>query len=145
LLIMKEMHSYENEMRRWTPRPPSPRVARRLFGQAQAAPLRSLRAAIFWMTPVAACALTILLTVGSLNHPSAADDGKDLLVYADVPGAASPNAQASVRMSQMDENVEWNVPPHLTPPSVAPVPVPISAPAPSFAEPRNTPMTNLTW
>ena len=63
---MREMDALEKEMSQWRPRQPAERLARRLFGQAEPAPAALRRAEFWhWLTPVAACALTVLVAVGS--------------------------------------------------------------------------------
>ena len=116
---MNDMHSGENVLRSWTPRRPSNRIARRLFGNAELAPV-ALRRAQLWLTPVAACALTMLLAVGSINHPAQSLETKDnpALFAAMMLGPGSSNFQPMVWLSQMDENVQWNVCAQLTPPGM---------------------------
>jgi hypothetical protein len=119
---MNEMDSLEQEMREWKPRKPSERLARRLFARAdlfnasRSAPAASaLRRAEFWswLTPVSACALTILAAVGSANYRGEALEGKAVAMF----NAASPDAAQMARLSQLDENVRWNVCPELARPA----------------------------
>jgi len=129
---MNEMDSLEQEMREWKPRKPPERLARRLFGReegwnqdrAAGPPLQApaaLRRAEFWnwLTPVAACALTVLLAVGSANHRGEALEDKDgPSLFAGLNSdAGPPNVPRMARLSQMDENVQWNVCPELAPPA----------------------------
>jgi len=118
---MKEMDSLEQEMRQWQPRKPSDRLARRLFPRAdllnaahKAPAATALRRAEFWnwLTPVSACALTVLAAVGSANYRGEALEGKAVMF-----NAASPDAPQLVRLSQLDENVRWNVCPELARPA----------------------------
>jgi hypothetical protein len=117
---MKEMDSLEQEMRQWRPRQPAERLARRLFRRAELAP-GTLRRTEFWnwLTPVAACALTVLVAVGSASYRDKVDVGEGGgMVFAGWildPGAS--NVPQRVRLSQMDENVQWNVCPKLAPPA----------------------------
>ena len=142
MLIMKELPSWEQEMRSWTPQAPSARLGRRLFGQGEPAPLVTLRRAAFWMTPMAACALTMLLAVSGLNHRSLSESlPDDSLLYAALDSAPS-NSQRMVRMSQMDENVQWNVCPRLAPLS-SPAKSADVEPEPAVLAPRNPVITNL--
>jgi hypothetical protein len=119
---MNEMDSLEQEMRKWQPRTPSPRLARQLFGRPELAP-GTLRRAEFWhwLTPVAACALTVLVAVGSANHRGEALDGKAgaALSAGFNFDPASSNLPQMVRLSQLDQNVQWNVCPELAPPATA--------------------------
>jgi hypothetical protein len=117
---MKEMDSLEQKMGEWRPRKPSERLARRLFGRAELAPVALRRGEFWnWLTPVAACALTVLVAVGSANHRGAALDGKDGPMVFDGfnfdPG--SSKVPQMVRLSQLDENVQWNVCPELALPA----------------------------
>jgi hypothetical protein len=68
--------------------------------------------------PVAACGLTMLLAVGSMNRRAETLEGNDdsTLLAAVVLGPASSNAPQMVRLSRTDENVQWNVWPKLIPP-----------------------------
>jgi len=119
ILIMNELDSLEQEMRAWQPRKPSERLARRLFGQADRAPAALRRAEFWsWLSPLAVCALTVLVAVGSVNYRGATPEGKDgpdlfagLSLY---PGAS--NAPRMARLSQLDENVQWNVCPEMASP-----------------------------
>ena len=125
---MKEMDSLEQEMRQWQPRKPSDRLARRLFPRAdllnaahKAPAATALRRAEFWnwLTPVSACALTVLAAVGSANYRDKHDVGEGGgVVFAGWildPGAS--NLPQGVLLSEMDENVHWNVFPKLAPPA----------------------------
>ncbi|MGA3181598.1 MAG: hypothetical protein ABSF38_14750 [Verrucomicrobiota bacterium] len=126
---MKEIHS-------WTPREPSERIARRLFGKAEAAAGKSRRRELWgWLTPAAACGLTMLLAVGGMNRRAESLEVKgDPTFFAAVMlNPAWSNTQQMVRLSQMDENVQWNVWPKLIPPG----------PASSLREVQGAAATNL--
>ena len=123
---MNEMDSLEQEMREWKPRKPPERLARRLFGReegwnqdrAAGPPLQApaaLRRAEFWnwLTPVSACALTVLVAVGSANYRGESLEGKG----GAMRNAGSPDAPQRVQLSQLDENVRWNVCPELARPT----------------------------
>jgi hypothetical protein len=62
-----------------------------------------------WLTPVAACVLTVLVAVhGSSRHlprTSAPDDATFLVML----NATFSNRQQTFVLSKMDENLEWNV------------------------------------
>jgi hypothetical protein len=112
---MKEMHL-------WTPRQPSQRIARRLFGKAHQAPAPWRRAELWgWLAPTAACALTLMLAVGGMNRR--AESGESRVnpdgLAAVMPGPDVSNTQQLFRLTQMDENVQWNVWPALTPPGAS--------------------------
>jgi hypothetical protein len=120
---MKELDSLEQDMRRWQPRQPPERLARRLFGRAELAPAALRRAEFWhWLTPVAACALTVLVAVGSANHRAEALEGKGGPVIASAWKLDSgwSNAPRMAWLSQSDENVQWNVFPELAPPAGTP-------------------------
>lgn len=109
---MKDIHS-------WQPRQPSGRIARQLFerdGRNTEASRRTERWG--WLTPVAACGLTMLLAVGSMNRPaeSLAGNNVNMDFAAEMRNPASSNTMQMVRLSEMDENVQWNVWPKLSPP-----------------------------
>ena len=121
---MKEMDSLEQEMGEWRPRKPSERLARRLFGRAELAPVALRRGEFWnWLTPVAACALTVLVAVGSANHRGGALEGKGGPIIFDGFNdgfnfdSGSSNVPQAVRLSQLDENVQWNVCPELALPA----------------------------
>jgi hypothetical protein len=114
---MKEMDSLEQEIGEWRPRKPSARLGRWLFGRAELAPVALRRAEFWhWLTPVAACALTLLVAVGSGAHRGETLDGKGVpsLIggFPFDPGAS--NVAQMVSWRQMDQNVQWNVCPELT-------------------------------
>jgi hypothetical protein len=123
---MNELDSFEQEMRGWQPRKPAARLARRLFGRADHAPAALRRAEFWsWLSPLAACALTVLVAVGSANYRGGSlegKDGPDLFNGLSLDPVA-PSAPRMARLSQMDENVQWNVCPELA-----------SSPGTSFGE-----------
>ncbi|HEY3853871.1 MAG TPA: hypothetical protein VGO67_05710 [Verrucomicrobiae bacterium] len=113
-------------MQSWTPRRPSPKIARRLFGVANETVARSHRAhAWSWLTPLAACALTILVAVHSETTPTARLTGPtNGAVFATfMLDAAGSSSQGKYSVNQGDENLEWNVWPHASHPVMALVPV----------------------
>ena len=120
---MREMDALEKEMSQWRPRQPAERLARRLFGQAEPAPAALRRAEFWhWLTPVAACALTVLVAVGSANYRGESLEGKGgPVLFAELsPDSGSSNMPWTARLSQLDENVQWNVCPEMTLPAVTP-------------------------
>jgi hypothetical protein len=121
---MDEMNQFEKQLQSWTPRRPSRKIARCLFGAADTAASRSHRAHTWsWLTPLAACALTILVAVHSGSRPSAQlasrNNGAFFATFI-LDGTGSSNL-ATYSLSQMDENLEFNVWPH-APHSETPVP-----------------------
>ncbi len=129
---MKQIDSLEQEMRQWRPRKPSERLARRLFGRAELAP-GTLRRTQFWnwLTPVAACALTLLVAVGSANYrdKSGAGEGGGLVFAGLMVDPGASNLPQMVLLNEMDENVQWNACPKLAPPAGAKIVGESSAPA----------------
>jgi hypothetical protein len=111
---MDEMNQFEKQLESWTPRPPSPKIARTLFGAPPKPAGRSHRAhAWSWLTPLAACALTFLVAVHNTTGTSGQFDNHTNASFAtfmlDAPGSANP---ATYSVGQTDENLEWNVWPH---------------------------------
>jgi len=97
---MKEMNTLETQLRSWTPRRPSPRLERRLFGRE--ALHFSISRLISVLTPTAAC---VLLTVSMLKqsaHELLPDGGNQAALVAMglsnqnyaayLPGAFQPTA-----------------------------------------------------
>ncbi|HEX4120499.1 MAG TPA: hypothetical protein VH619_07780 [Verrucomicrobiae bacterium] len=109
------MNQFEKQLQSWTPRRPSPKIARRLFSTAQRAARRSHRAQTWsWLTPLAACALTILVAVQPESPAASRMAGRTNGAFfatfmLDAAGSSSP---ATYSLSQLDENLEWNVWPH---------------------------------
>jgi hypothetical protein len=112
---MEEMNQFEKQLQSWTPRRPSPKIARRLFGVANKAALGPHRAhAWSWLTPLAACALTFLVAVHSGTRSSAqlAARTNGAIFATFMLEAAGSSNLATYSVSQMDENLEWTVWPH---------------------------------
>jgi hypothetical protein len=109
------MNPLEKQLQSWTPRRPSAKVARRLFAKAAPVPVFLRRAEVWnWVTPVAACVLTLMVAVNSssrhLSRLRAA--GNDTFFATLFFNAATSNVQNTFVLSKMDENMEWNVWPH---------------------------------
>jgi len=97
------------------PRRPSARIARRLFATAAPAPVFLRRADVWhWLTPVAACVLTLMVAVhGASRHLPRLSVPDNATFFATLMfNAATSNVQQTFVLSKMDENVEWNVWPH---------------------------------
>jgi hypothetical protein len=112
------MNPLESRLQSWTPRRPSPKIAERLFGPAEKTTLRPARRgnAWNWLSPVAACALTMLVAVHAANHaPARLTQGSNATFFATlmIDAAATSNI-ASFTLSEMDENLEFNIWPHPT-------------------------------
>ena len=110
------MNPLENQLQSWTPRRPSPKIARRLFGPAEKPFSRPAprAGAWHWLSPVAACALTMLVAVHSASRaPGRLGQGPDATFFASLMlNAAASSNLATFSLSQMDENLEWNIWPH---------------------------------
>ena len=109
------MNSLEKQLQSWMPRRPSARIARRLFAKAAPAPVFLRRMAVWnWLTPVAACALTLMVAVhGASRHLPRLSVPDDAAFFATLMfNAATSNVTQTFVLSKMDENVEWNVWPH---------------------------------
>jgi hypothetical protein len=115
---MDEMNPLENQLQSWTPRRPSPEIARRLFGPAETPSLRQVRrvGAWNWLSPVAACALTMLVAVHTASRvPGRLAQGSDATFFASlILNAAAVSNATTYSANQMDENVEWNFWSHAT-------------------------------
>jgi hypothetical protein len=118
---MDEMNPLENQLQSWTPRRPSPKIARRLFGAASR-PSPGV-VAWNWLSPVAACALTMLVAVHAANRPPGhLSHGSNMAFSASTMLDASSFSQG-----QTDENMEVNIWSHATDPRPAPAPAEASA------------------
>src|SRR5580693_2236251 len=109
---MDEMNRFEKQLQSWKPRRPSRRIARSLFGATHTVASGPHRAHVWsWLTPLAACALTILVAVHSESGPSARfagpTNGAFFATFMLDAGGASNLGTYSV--NQGDENLEWNV------------------------------------
>jgi hypothetical protein len=107
------MNQLEKQLQSWVPRRPSSRVARRLFGVTGEASVTPRRAASWnWLAPMAACALTMLVAVhtASLATPPRADRSNSGSLFTFILNAAATSSNlATFSLSQMDENMEWNI------------------------------------
>jgi hypothetical protein len=110
------MNQLEKQLQSWTPRPPSPKVARRLFGAVGRGAMPPRAAGWNWLAPLAACALTMLVAVHTASLASAplASRNNSGSFFTLMLGAASSSNLATFSLSQADENMEWNVWPHLS-------------------------------
>lgn len=122
---MDEMNQFEKQLQSWKPLRPSPKIARRLFGVANETPARSHRAHVWsLLTPLAACALTILVAVHSETTPSArlagSTNGDFFATF--MLDAAGSSSLGKYSVNQGDENLEWNVWPHASHPVMPLVP-----------------------
>ena len=121
---MDEMNQFEKQLQSWTPRRPSPRISRRLFGVANETVAPSHRAHLWnWLTPMAACALTVLVAVHSETTPAVRLAGPTNGAYfATFTVDAESSSLGRYSVNQGDENLEWNVWPHASLPVTPLVP-----------------------
>ena len=109
------MNSLEKQLQSWMPRRPSARIARRLFAKGAAAPVFLRRIELWnWLTPVAACVLTLMVAVhGAGRHLPRRNVPDNAAFFATLMfDAATSNVQQTFVLSKRDENLEWNVWPH---------------------------------
>jgi hypothetical protein len=109
------MNPLEKQLQSWTPRRPSAKIAGKLFAKVAPAPAFLRRAEVWhWLTPVAACVLTLMVVVNTssrhLSRLSAPDKTTSFAML--MVNAASSNVQQTFVLSKMDENMEWNIWPH---------------------------------
>jgi hypothetical protein len=69
-----------------------------------------------WLSPVAACALTMLVAVHTASHaPGRLAQGSNATFFATLMlDAAATSNIAIFSLSEMDENLEYNIWPHPT-------------------------------
>jgi len=106
------MNPLEKQLQSWTPRRPSAKIARRLFAKAAPAPVFLRRAEVWnWLTPAAACALTVMVTLFNASHREARLSHADKASYFAtlMVNTASSNGTQTLVLSKRDENLEWNV------------------------------------
>jgi len=119
------MNPLETRLESWTPRRPSPKIARRLFASAEKPSLPAARRAHpwNWLSPVAACALTMLVAVHTASHvPGRLAQGSNTTFFATLMlNAAASSNIATFTLSEVDENLEWNVWQHPTHQVAAPL------------------------
>ena len=114
---MDEMNQFEKQLQSWIPRRPSSRVARRLFGVAEEAAMPVQRMAGWnWLAPFAACALTMLVAVhtATLATTPLASRNSNGSFFTFMLTAADSSNLATFSLSQLDENMEYNVWAHAT-------------------------------
>ena len=113
---MKEIDPLEKQLASWIPRRPSPEIAERLFGakrRGEVAPAQRWS----WLTPLAACALTLLVVVrGPMRHDADFDSGTNAAaVTALMYDPEASNTPRTFVLSRADLNVDLNAWPHLGP------------------------------
>ena len=109
------MNPLEKQLQSWTPRRPSAKLALRIFAGAAPVPAYLRRAELWrWLTPAAACILTLMVAVNSGSRHSLRSGAPDNASFFATAffNAASSNVQHTFVLSKMDENMEWNVWPH---------------------------------
>lgn len=101
-------------MESWVPRRPSPKIEEHLFGRKRG-PVAPM-AIWSWLTPAAACALTLLVTVHNpYRHDPDFDSTNTAAVSSFMYDSQASNTPRTFVLSRADLNMEWNVWPHLAP------------------------------
>jgi hypothetical protein len=109
---MQEMNPLEKQLQSWMPRRPSAKIARRLFAKAAPAPAFLRRREVWgWLTPAAACVLTLLVMVNSTSRhlPRLSASDKTAFFATLMFNAAGSNLQQTFVLSKADENMEVNI------------------------------------
>jgi hypothetical protein len=113
---------WEKRLHSWSPRQPSEKIARQLFESgrtprpAQASPpmFRPRLEILNWLTPVAACCLTVIVLCGNATRHAIPSSTRDNATFFAM---ASNVALKTFELSKGDENIEWNVWPHASLPT----------------------------
>ena len=111
---MNDQNHWEKQLRSLTPRRPSDKIHGRLFPRADrpAHTYRRRAEILSWLTPVAACVLTVLINLGGVNRRPTFSDAKDNTTYAEtisLNGSSPSNVQQRFVLSRSDVNLQWNV------------------------------------
>jgi hypothetical protein len=106
---MKQIDPLEKQLQSWIPRRPSPNIQARLFGQERPHPI--LPSHLWnWLTPAAACVLTLLVALtGASHHPVNLDPATSFPVASLMYDPEASNTPRTFVLSRMDLNVEWNI------------------------------------
>lgn len=113
---MNEPNSLENQLRSWTPRRPSDKLAEKLFATGTGAGTKRRRFTLDWLAPATVGIFSLLVICGAHPHFSTRLAGADTnLFFASVtinhaatldPGGAS---KTEFNLSKADLNLEQNV------------------------------------
>jgi hypothetical protein len=127
---MSNPDTWEKRLQCWSPRAPSEKVAERLFETRQQPIWKSAIQQVWkpalhgfelwhWLTPVAACCLTVAVLCTGMNRREVSGGRDNATFIATVMfNAASSNvATQTFELSKGDENIQWNVWPHATLPT----------------------------
>ncbi len=117
---MSDLKPLETQLQSWTLRRPSPELKEKVFGASSAteapAPKRPLVPTWNWLTPLAACCLTVLTLVkvnnGRLNPIGDRENHAIFAVAMTSLTVSNPTATFQPKwfgLSATDENLEWNV------------------------------------
>jgi len=109
------MNPLEKQLQSWTPRRPSAKIARRLFADTAPAPAFLHRREVWhWLTPVAACVLTLLITVHGPSRPLSrlSVPGNETFFATFLSSSTTSNLQKTFLLNKRDENMDLNVWPH---------------------------------
>ncbi|MGZ5566861.1 MAG: hypothetical protein ACXWKG_07595, partial [Limisphaerales bacterium] len=116
----------EKRLQSWSPRQPSDKVARVLFEGGAAAEPRARTEAPHhwrgielwnWLTPVAACCLTVVVLCSGNSRrplPYPSRDNATFFATLMIDATSSNVSSQTFTLSKADENIEWNVWPHAT-------------------------------
>ena len=121
---------WEKRLHSWSPRRPSDAVAKRIFegGACESKQCARSRNVWFanagyhlalwnWVTPVAACCLTVVVLCSGSSRRATQYEPRDHATYFAtlMLNATSSNVSSQTfSLSKADENIEWNVWPHAT-------------------------------
>lgn len=116
---------WEKRLQSWNPRAPSKKIASALFEggatakrQSHAGPRHFRGVELWnWLTPVAACCLTVIVLCSNSTRRVSQYDSRDNGTYFAtlmLDAASSNAASQTFALSKGDENIEWNVWPHAT-------------------------------
>ena len=114
---------WDKQLQSWNPRRPSEKIARDLFETGRASrsasavtpSIRPRLEILNWLTPVAACCLTVVVLCGSATRHLTSIDTRDNATFFAM--ASSNVALKTFALSKGDENIEWNVWPHASLPT----------------------------
>lgn len=119
---MSNPDTWEKQLQSWSPRQPADKIARELFQagnvarppHAASTTFRHRVEILSWLTPVAACCLTVLVLCGNATRHVVSTSRDNATFFA---MASSNVALKTFALSKTDENIEWNVWPHASLPT----------------------------
>jgi hypothetical protein len=111
-------NSIEKQLHSWMPRRPSAKITRRLFSRVAPARVCPRATEVWnWLAPATACGLALMVTLHGASRPLPRLNAQDNATFFAtlMLNAARSNVQQTFLLSQMDENMEWNIWPHPLP------------------------------